>query len=78
VNRSLAACSEAWPLPRRAVNSEYAIALAQRASARQLALFHHDPWPTDAEIDAMVARHASAPVRVFAARDGLVVDLPLP
>ena len=55
---------------------EYAVALAQRANARQLALFHHDPWRADAEIDDLVAQHAAAPVRVFAARDGMVVDLP--
>lgn len=55
---------------------EYAIALAQRAGARQLALFHHDPWRTDAAIDALVAQHATASVRVFAAYDSLIVDLP--
>lgn len=55
---------------------EYAVALAQRANARQLALSHHDPWRTDAEIDDLVAQHAAAPVRVLAARDGVVVDLP--
>jgi phosphoribosyl 1,2-cyclic phosphodiesterase len=55
---------------------EYAVALAQRASARQLALFHHDPWRTDAEIDALVASQATTPVRVFAAYDGMIVDLP--
>lgn len=55
---------------------EYAVALAQRAGARQLALFHHDPWRTDAQIDALVAQHATAPVRVFAAHDGMIVDLP--
>jgi phosphoribosyl 1,2-cyclic phosphodiesterase len=57
---------------------EYAVALAQRANARQFALFHHDPWRTDAEIDALVAQYAAAPVRVFAAHDGMVVNLPLP
>ncbi len=55
---------------------EYAVALAQRAGARQYALFHHDPWRTDAEIDAFAAQHAMAPVRVFAAYDGMIVDLP--
>jgi ribonuclease BN (tRNA processing enzyme) len=50
--------------------------LAQRANVRQFALFHHDPWRTDAEIDALAAQHAAAPIRVFAARDGMVVDLP--
>ena len=57
---------------------EYAVALAQRVNARQLALFHHDPWRTDAEIDALVAQYAAAPVGVFAAHDGMVVNLPLP
>ena len=55
---------------------EYAVALAQRANARQVALFHHDPWRTDEQIDALVAQHAAAPVHVFAAFDGMLVDLP--
>jgi ribonuclease BN (tRNA processing enzyme) len=55
---------------------EYAVELARRAGARQLALFHHDPWRSDAEIDGFVATHAASPVHVFAAYDGLVVDLP--
>lgn len=55
---------------------EYAVALGQRAGARQVALFHHDPWRTDAAIDALVARHATASIRVFAAYDGMIVDLP--
>ena len=55
---------------------EYAVALAERAGARQVALFHHDPWRSDADIDAFVARHVLAPVRVLAAYDGLVADLP--
>ena len=38
--------------------------------------FHHDPWRTDAEIDALVAQYAAASVRVFAAHDGMVVNLP--
>jgi phosphoribosyl 1,2-cyclic phosphodiesterase len=55
---------------------EYPVALAERAGARQVALFHHDPWRSDADIDGFVARHALAPVRVFAAYDGMVADLP--
>ncbi|HEY3957626.1 MAG TPA: MBL fold metallo-hydrolase [Streptosporangiaceae bacterium] len=55
---------------------EYPVALAERAEARQVALFHHDPWRSDAEIDGFVARYALAPVRVLAAYDGLVTDLP--
>jgi phosphoribosyl 1,2-cyclic phosphodiesterase len=55
---------------------EYAAELAQRAQARQYALFHHDPWRTDAEIDALAAQFSASPVRVFAAYDGMIVDLP--
>lgn len=55
---------------------ECAVALAQRAGARQLALFHYDPWRTDAGIDALVAQHVTAPVRVLAAYDGMIVNLP--
>jgi phosphoribosyl 1,2-cyclic phosphodiesterase len=55
---------------------EYAVGLGRRAGAKQVALFHHDPWRSDAEIDTFVARHALGPVRVIAARDGLIVDLP--
>ena len=35
-----------------------------------------DPWRADAEIDAFVAQYAMEPVRFFAARDGVMVDLP--
>jgi Cyclic nucleotide-binding domain len=40
---------------------EYVMALAQHAGARRVALFHHDPWRTDAEIDDLVAKQATAP-----------------
>ena len=33
---------------------DYAIGLAERASVGRLLLFHHDPWRTDDEIDAIV------------------------
>jgi phosphoribosyl 1,2-cyclic phosphodiesterase len=55
---------------------EYSVALAEHAGARQVALFHHDPWRSDADIDGFVARHALASVRVCAAYDGMVADLP--
>ncbi len=55
---------------------EYVVELAQHAGARRVALYHHDPWRTDAEIDELVAKQASAPLPVFAAYDGLIVDLP--
>jgi len=55
---------------------EYVVGLAQHAGAKGVALYHHDPWRTDDEIDELAAKQASAPVPVFAAYDGLVVDLP--
>jgi len=55
---------------------EYVVALAQHAGVKSVALYHHDPWRTDDEIDELAAKQASAPVPVFAACDGLTVDLP--
>lgn len=52
---------------------EYAVALAERAGARELALFHHDPDRTDDEIDAIVAACSSATMPVRAAAEGDVV-----
>jgi ribonuclease BN (tRNA processing enzyme) len=54
---------------------EYAVALAEKAGARELALFHHDPDRTDDELNTIVAGLADAPVRVRAAAEGDVVDL---
>ena len=53
----------------------YAAALARRAGARRLLLFHHDPPRTDVDIDAVVAAHASGPVPVAGAAEGMVIDL---
>jgi phosphoribosyl 1,2-cyclic phosphodiesterase len=55
---------------------EYVVGLAQHAGVKAVALYHHDPWRTDDEIDELAAKQASAPVTVFAAYDGLIVDLP--
>ena len=55
---------------------EYVVGLAQHAGVKAVALYHHDPWRTDDEIDELAAKQASAPVSVFAAYDGLIVDLP--
>lgn len=54
---------------------EYAIGLAVAAGAKAVALFHHDPHRTDDQIDDIVAG-LSAPIPVFAAREGMVVSLP--
>lgn len=56
--------------------TDYPVNLAKAAGARAVMLFHHSPARTDVEIDAMTARFADAPIPVFAASDGLVVDLP--
>jgi phosphoribosyl 1,2-cyclic phosphodiesterase len=55
---------------------EYVVGLAQYAQVKGVALYHHDPWRTDDEIDELAAKQASAPLPVFAAYDGLIVDLP--
>ncbi len=46
--------------------AEYAVALARRARARRLLLFHHDPGRTDDEVAALVAG--------FGGGEGLVVE----
>jgi ribonuclease BN (tRNA processing enzyme) len=55
--------------------ANYPVRLAERAGARAVLLFHHDPSRTDDEIDAMVADLADAPVEVRAATEGTVIDL---
>jgi phosphoribosyl 1,2-cyclic phosphodiesterase len=54
----------------------YAVRLAERAMARRLLFFHHDPPRTDDEIDALVARYAGASMPVQGAVEGSVLDLP--
>ncbi len=55
---------------------EYAVALAEAASAKRLALFHHSPDADDDELDELAdtwGKHAG--LDVFVAREGAVVDL---
>jgi phosphoribosyl 1,2-cyclic phosphodiesterase len=58
---------------------EYAVWLAGEVGARRLALFHHDPTHDDEMIDRMTAGVAACGqemgVEVFAAFEGLAVDL---
>jgi phosphoribosyl 1,2-cyclic phosphodiesterase len=54
---------------------EYAVALAERARARQVALFHHDPDRRDDAIDAIVGTLASSITRVFAAAERETIDV---
>jgi ribonuclease BN (tRNA processing enzyme) len=57
-------------------SSGYAVGLATTAGTKRLLLFHHDPQRADDEVDEMVARHQGASVRVTAAAEGDVFDLP--
>ena len=54
---------------------EYAVGLAEEAGVRTLMLFHHDPWRTDDEIDALVVAHAGGTVEVIGAAEGLTINL---
>jgi len=56
--------------------AEYAVSLGERAGAKQVALSHHDPDRTDDEIDAIQASFELGTIAVFAAAEGVVVDLP--
>jgi phosphoribosyl 1,2-cyclic phosphodiesterase len=49
--------------------ADYAVALAERAGARQVVLFHHKPDRTDDALDQLAQRFAAAPVRVMVAAE---------
>jgi phosphoribosyl 1,2-cyclic phosphodiesterase len=55
--------------------AEYAVGLALAAGARRVALFHHKPSRTDAQLDAIGRRFSAAPLPVLVAAEGLTVDL---
>jgi phosphoribosyl 1,2-cyclic phosphodiesterase len=55
--------------------AEYAVGLAIRAGARQVALFHHKPSRTDDQLDAVARRFDGAPLPVLVAAEGLSVEL---
>jgi phosphoribosyl 1,2-cyclic phosphodiesterase len=54
---------------------EYALALAETAGARRLAMFHHSPERTDNEIDDMVRNVRTSTVEVFAAAESTSLTL---
>jgi phosphoribosyl 1,2-cyclic phosphodiesterase len=54
---------------------EYALALAETAGARRLALFHHAPDRTDAQIDEIVRNVRTSGVNVFAAAEHTALHL---
>jgi ribonuclease BN (tRNA processing enzyme) len=53
----------------------YALELAAQAGAQRVVLYHHDPWRTDDEIDALAARYRRSRPPVEAAREGSVFEL---
>jgi phosphoribosyl 1,2-cyclic phosphodiesterase len=54
---------------------EYAMGLARAAGARRLALFHHSPERTDAQIDELVRARRVSDLDMFAAADGTALHL---
>ncbi len=54
---------------------EYAIGLAEKAGARRLVLFHHDPERTDEQVDDIVTGAERAPVAVVAAAEGQTISV---
>jgi phosphoribosyl 1,2-cyclic phosphodiesterase len=58
---------------------EYAIEAAKRSQVKRLALFHHDPMRTDAQLDELTALHChrqnTDETEVFFAREGMQVAL---
>jgi phosphoribosyl 1,2-cyclic phosphodiesterase len=58
---------------------EYAIKSAIRSQVMRLALFHHDPMRTDAQLDDLAERHCNSQdkdsIEVFFAREGMQVEL---
>lgn len=58
---------------------EHAIAAANRAGVRSMALFHHEPLRTDAQLDALAAQYCVLPgpggTKVFFAQEGMEIDL---
>jgi phosphoribosyl 1,2-cyclic phosphodiesterase len=55
--------------------ADYAVALAARAGARQVALFHHRPDRTDDALDELARRFAAAPLPVVVAAEEQILDV---
>jgi phosphoribosyl 1,2-cyclic phosphodiesterase len=54
----------------------YAVGFARAAHAGRVLLFHHEPSRTDDAIDEIVASFSGAGLRVDAAAEGMIIDLP--
>jgi CheY-like chemotaxis protein/phosphoribosyl 1,2-cyclic phosphodiesterase len=63
---------------------EYTVDVALAARAKQLALFHHEPWHDDETLEGLVqvgrqrVAAGAGTLDVFAAAEGQVIDLPEP
>ena len=58
---------------------EYAVKVARRSQVKRLALFHHDPMRSDAQLDELAGLHCdfrkTGNTEVFFAREGMQVSL---
>lgn len=58
---------------------DYAVAAANRAGVKSMALFHHEPLRTDAELDELAKIHCNSnddgATNVFIAREGMEIEL---
>lgn len=58
---------------------EHAIAAAKRSKVKRLALFHHEPFRTDAQIDELAKEYCNpeyaGDTEVFFAREGMQIEL---
>ena len=64
-------------------SQSYALAVASAAGVKRLALFHHDPWHGDDQLDRLVAELCQCPrgrglEEVILAREGLTLELGRP
>ncbi len=59
---------------------DYALRVAMEAGARRLCVFHHDPWRSDDDLDALIAeareRLGGATEEILAAAEGLSLTVP--
>ena len=58
---------------------EHAITSSKRSAIKRLALFHHDPMRTDAQLDELTAKYCDPPTtgntEVFFAREGMEIEI---
>ena len=54
---------------------EYAMGLAETSGARRLLLFHHDPYRSDDELDAISAKARVSNPNIEVAAEGLIISL---